>query len=83
VNPLAQTEIIVQIIDYADRLGLVTVLLIIVFGAYRGWWITPREHKEVVERCNRLEEEKNAWMDTALKASNIATDAFNVLRRRG
>jgi hypothetical protein len=71
-----------QVIEYADKIGLVAVLFLILVGGKKGWWVFGWHYEEQVERTNLVREEKDAWRETALIASNVATDAFRVLRKK-
>lgn len=80
--PLAQEQTVVQIFNYADKLGVVVVLLIILLGGVRKWWVFGWVHQAEVERNKQLEDAIDAWRETAFKATGVADDAFSELRRR-
>ena len=53
------------IFDYADRLGVVAMLIVIILGGFRGWWVWGRDYK-------KMEQEKNDWRNLALSGTELA-----------
>lgn len=50
------SEIVWDIIDKADKITTGTMLLLIVVGAFRGWWVTGATHKRVLAERDHLQE---------------------------
>lgn len=67
-------------LDYISKASVAVLLILIIYGGYRRWWVFGWTYKELQERFRRMENEKNAWRRTALTGSKIATDAFDALR---
>lgn len=85
---LAQAAPGQSFLDYLSKAGVITLLILIVYGGYRKWWVFGwvLESYEIrlnklQEDCNLITEEKDAWRDTALKGANIATQAFEEAKR--
>lgn len=72
----------ITLLDYLSRGSVITFLIIIVYGGYKRWWVFGWVHQDALERIDVITREKNAWRETALKSSNIATKAFDEARRR-
>ena len=79
---LAAEVTITDILDYADKLGTITLLIVILVGGFKRWWVFGWAYQSALARYEKLEDERDAWRTTALNASNVAADAFNDLRRR-
>ena len=75
-------DIFIEVLNYSDKIGTIALLFFAFVGLHRRWWVPGWMYKSTVERCEKISEEKDAWRETALKASNVATDAFAELRRR-
>lgn len=77
-----------SLLDYLSRASIITFLIIVVYGGYKMWWVFGWYYKEALERCTlvetrlaKMEQEKNAWRETALKGANIATRAFEEFQK--
>lgn len=83
----------ISLLDYLSRGSIITFLIIVVYGGYKRWWVFGWSYSELEERnqtaiaevtnrCEAITREKDAWRETALKSSNIATKAFDEARRQ-
>jgi len=68
------------LLDYVSKASVVVILILIIYGGYRRWWVFGWHYKELQDRFRKMENEKNAWRRTALHGAKIATDAFDALR---
>lgn len=68
--------------NYANKASIIVVLFVILYGGYKKWWVWGWSYKDMCERFERMEDEKNAWRETALKGKDIAMDAFRELYER-
>lgn len=75
-------DIIVQIFNYGNKASILVFVLFILYGGYKKWWVFGYQMRECELRIEKMEEEKDAWRETALQSSNVATQAFTELRRR-
>lgn len=57
-----------DLLQLADKAGTIVILLLVLLGAVKGWWITGREHQEALKR----EEE---WKQLALTGTKLAERA--------
>lgn len=56
---------VVDVIKVLSDAGVVGLLVIILVGGSRGWWVFGRTYEDKVKECN-------AWRDLALKGTTIA-----------
>lgn len=71
-----------QLYDYANKATIPVILVFLIYGGYKGWWVFGWQYKDICDRFFKMEEEKNAWRETALRGKDIAVDAFRELRDR-
>lgn len=76
-------------LDYVSRAGVITLLILIVFGGYRKWWVfgwayaeSEKRNDKLKDECDSVRDEKDAWRETALKSANVATQAFETIQQR-
>lgn len=55
-------------LDYISRAGVIVLLIIIIYGGYKKWWVFGWQYKECVD-------EKNEWKEAALKSTHTAESA--------
>jgi len=72
---------ILDILNYADQISTIALLIFAFVGLHRRWWVPGWAYAQAISRFQKMEAEKNAWRDTALKAQHIATDAFDEYKR--
>lgn len=53
------------IIDYVSKGGFIFLLLVIIYGGMKKWWVFGWQYEE----CRRSEEQ---WKEVALKSQHIA-----------
>ena len=54
-----------QFLDYASRGGVVSLLLAIVVGNLRGWWVSGKTY-------NELKADRDQWKTFALRSRDLA-----------
>lgn len=64
-----------ELTDAASKLTVIALLLIIVWGGTKEWWVYGREYRRVLRE---LEE----WRDLALTATGIADKAADLAAAR-
>lgn len=73
----------IQWIDTILRGGFAAALLYVLWGGHKGWWVYGKDHRAALAekdrqladlemRHDRLRDEKDAWMQTALKSAGVA-----------
>lgn len=79
-----------QIANLADTLTTAGLLLILLFGNFRGWWVSGHTHKEITDRLldenAQLRAERDRYLAIALKANDLASDGARIataLNERG
>jgi hypothetical protein len=72
-----------QLADTLNRGGVLVLLLLILVGGWRGWWVFGPVHREVVARLEaelaRLQTERDRLFDLALNATKQAGRAVETL----
>lgn len=61
--------------DYANSGGVIGILLFILVGGARGWWVFGWQHRELKEKCEKVEEQNVNWMRLAMKSTKILETA--------
>lgn len=61
--------------------GLMGLLVFILAGGYRGWWVFGWQYKESEDRVTKAEAERDDWRDIALHGTNITEKAVDLFRR--
>lgn len=58
----------VTFLDYVSKAGVVVILIVILYGGWRRWWVFGWQYRDCVD-------EKNEWKEAALKSTHIAESA--------
>lgn len=70
-------EVVASIIDLIQRNGpvavLVLALVVVTWGAQRGWWYTGRAYDD-------LQKERDAWRTLALSVGSTANQAVDLAK---
>ena len=66
---------IVEITKYANSLSVVAVLVLILLGGFKRWWVFGWHYKQV-------EQEKNDWRELALKGTSLAEELTEAHKRK-
>jgi hypothetical protein len=64
-----------EILSVLREIGMATLLLLILIGGNRGWWVFGWHYREVAQ-------ERDAWREIALSTTNLAERAIERLERR-
>lgn len=59
-----------EIVQVISNTGLVGLLIIIVWGGAKGWWVYGREYKE-------MKQDRDEWKEAALSGTTIAERAID------
>jgi hypothetical protein len=54
-----------ELFEVADKAGAILILLIILLGAVKGWWVTGWQYREAQNR-------ENEWKQLALTGTKLA-----------
>lgn len=69
-------------LDYISRASVIVFLIVVIYGGYKRWWVFGWVWKDLDQRCDDIAKEKDAWRETALESSKVATKAFREFERR-
>lgn len=61
-----------ETLTVVERLGLIGLLLIILIGGSRGWWVFGRTYNELVK-------DRDLYRDLALRGTRLAEQASNTV----
>jgi len=59
---------------YADKLTTVVILVFVVVGAYRGWWVPGPHYKRILNERDKL-------LDLALASQEVGHKALNAVEK--
>lgn len=78
---LAADPGLADILKYISQGGVLGILVIILLGGYRKWWVFGWQYKESEQRTSKAEHERDDWRDIALHGTNIAEQTVDLFRR--
>jgi hypothetical protein len=81
--PLADAFEPKSVIDYVNAGGVVALLLMVLAGGIKQWWVFGWYYKELLGRHSALSEEKDAWKELALRSTNLAESLQELGRAKG
>lgn len=67
-----------QFLDSGIAVG---VLLLFLFGFYKGWWSTKGEVDRLAEQLDRCHDQEAEWRAIAMKSSRMADTASHVAEK--
>lgn len=70
-----------DILKYVSQGGVLGLLMFIMIGGYRQWWVFGWQYKESEERTEKAEKERDDWRDLALHGTNLAEQTVDLFRR--
>lgn len=65
---------------FVDRLGVVLLLVVFVFGLYRGWWVMGREFDRLEKECTDLKAQAKQDADTIQRAVHTTWQMVGTVR---
>lgn len=66
--------------DYLQYGGLLAFLILIMWGGKQKWWVFGWYYKELLDRHDRLRQERDDWKNLAIRSTNLA-ESVNELAR--
>lgn len=70
-----------DVLKYASQVGVGTLLILILFGGYKKWWVFGWIYKESENRANKLEKERDDWRDLALRGTGLVEQTVDLFKR--
>ncbi len=77
-----------EILDLAkglSNLGFPTLMVIILYGSYRGWWVWGRVNVDMkddyVDRLLKMETSRDKWQAMALRATGLAEETVSIVKK--
>lgn len=75
MNPLlaaSESTGITEVLNIIPKIGVAALLIIIIYGGFRQWWVFSWTYNELLSRHEKLREDRDRWQEIALRASNLA-----------
>jgi hypothetical protein len=69
-----------ELIKAVSDLGVIGILVAVIFGGYRGWWVFGWQFKDLKQREKAATKERDDWRDLALRGTNIAQETVRIFR---
>ncbi len=82
MSPLGANTEVERVIEIVPDLGVIGLLVVIIFGGYRGWWVFGWQYKDLLTRHEKLREDRDFWQEIAIRATNL-TETLAKLKRGG
>lgn len=60
------------ILSVISDLGVVAILALVIYGGFRRWWVFSWIYTDLLDRHEKLREDRDKWQALALRASNLA-----------
>lgn len=60
-----------SIFDYIQSGGIIAVLVFVIIGGAKRWWVFGWQYKELLERCEKVQTSNEVWMNLALRGVNV------------
>jgi len=79
-NYLAASDVL-SIFDLISKGGVIALLISIVYGGYKKWWVFGWIYKESESRTAKAEGERDDWRDIALHGTHIAEQTVDLFKR--
>lgn len=70
------------ILDVVSRLGVASLLVLILVGGWRRWWVFSWVYQDLSERMDLMRKERDEWKEIALRSANLAS-TLDELRKYG
>jgi len=70
-------------LDFIQAGGIVGILLLILVGGFRRWWVFGWYYNELMERHTNMRQERDAWKELALRSTNLAESLQEIGRLKG
>lgn len=60
-----------SIFDYIQAGGIIAMLVFILIGGARRWWVFGWQYKELYDKYEKVEQSNATWMQLALRGVNV------------
>jgi hypothetical protein len=70
-----------ELLKLISQGGVLGILIFMVFGGYKQWWVFGWTYREEKERTSKAEKERDDWRDLALHGTNLAEQTVDLFRR--
>ena len=72
-----------SVLKMASQAGVIGLLLIILVGGFRKWWVFGWQYKDAQDQIKKVEAERDDWRNLALHGTNLAEQTVSLFRNRG
>lgn len=59
------------IFDWIQSGGIIGLLIVVILGGARRWWVFGWQYRELQDRCDKIETSNAMWMQLALRGVNV------------
>lgn len=79
---LAATDVsITDAFKWVSQGGILGVLVFILVGGYKKWWVWGWIYQDAEERAAKAEKERDDWRDIALTGTSVAEKTVDLFKR--
>lgn len=64
-------DVTIEIVKYINSAGILGVLIAILYGGFKGWWIWGSEYR-------KIEDERDVWRNLALRGTDLLERGFKI-----
>ena len=76
---------LVSLAKELSSVGFPTLMVAILYGSYRGWWVWGRTLLEMrddyIQRLSKAEQAGDRWQAMALRATGLAEDSVAITKK--
>lgn len=69
-----------DLLDVAQKATVVTILLVVLYGGIKQWWVFGWLYKQEVGRNDALEEKNQRLQEAAFRAAGVAEETVAILK---
>ena len=71
ITAAGDTTTITDVISLVPDLGVAALLLVIIYGGFKKWWVFAWTYQDLLDRHEKLRQDRDKWQDIALHSTNL------------
>ena len=77
----SDTTTVTDALRWISQGGILGVLVFILLGGYKKWWVWGWIYEDAEERATKAEKERDDWRDIALTGTSVAEKTVDLFKR--
>lgn len=71
-----------ELLNILRDAGIIGLLVVVLAGGFRKWWVWGWTYTDLVEDKRRVEQERDDWRQLALHGTSLAEQTVHLFRDR-